>query len=191
MFIRTVILAVFLPIFLLAGENPKTVLEALPSKIAECTRGEIHKYEEAELGCSTAYRAEGMVLTVFVYDQGHAKIAAGLEDPVVKEAFAASVSELKAAVGAGYYKDLEILDNGMARLGGKHDVLRTRFTLTRLKGADAGRKCFSDIYLWGAAGNIVKVRVTGYVEDALKHAKTIERFIPALAEALPKPPKGR
>jgi hypothetical protein len=176
------------PLSLAAREKPQVILEALPAKMAGCDRTEVHTYDEPKYGASIAYRKEGFLVTVYVYDLEQQDIGQKLDDPVLKSAFDTSIAELEEATRQGYYTDVEERDNGTAKFGPGHEVLRARYRLTRAKGAAAGQRAFSEIHVFGAQGYIIKLRVTGSLEDEAAHSKTLEQMIPALMDKLRKAP---
>jgi hypothetical protein len=176
------------PLSLAAREKPETILEALPARLLGCERTEVHTYDEAKYGASIAYRKNGFLVTVYVYDLDQQDIGEKLDDPVLKTAFEASVAELQAATLQGLYTGVEERDSGTAKFGAGHEVLRARFRLTRTQGAAAGQRAFSEIHIFGAQGYIIKLRVTGSLEDEAAHAKTLEQLVPVLMEKLRAPP---
>ncbi len=176
-----------LPLSLAAREKPETILETLPAKLADCDRTEVHTYDEAKFGASIAYRKNGFLVTVYVYDLDQQDIGEKLDDEVLKKAFETSIAELEEAARQGLYGDLEERDNGRAKFGAGHEVLRARYRLTRTKGPAAGQRAFSEIHVFGAQGYIIKLRVTGSLEDEADHSKTLEQMVPALMDKLRKP----
>ncbi len=184
---RALLFILLLPVALLAADDPATRLEALPKTIAGCESRGIKKAPKVEDGASVTYHLDGLVLSVFVYDRGQKEILAGLKDPRLKEEFESATWVIDQLAQNGTYKDLEFVDNGTARYGGTLDVLRARYKLTRTKGSDAGVRFVSDIYMWVAAGQFVKVRVSGTAEKSAANTKRVEEFIPAVANALSTP----
>ncbi len=180
----TLIFLTLWPLCLLAGDPPEVILKALPEKIAGCQRDDIHPYDKVELGASAAYKTVGLLVTVYIYDLGHQNIGEALSDPILREAFESAQSELKEADHSGFYTGLEERDSGTANFGPGHQVLRARYRLTRVKGENAGQRFFSEIHVFGAKGNIVKLRISGSLANETEHAKTIEQFIPALMDSL-------
>jgi hypothetical protein len=180
-----------LPLSLAAREKPETILEALPAQLAGCERTEVHTYDEPKYGASIAYRKDGFLVTVYVYDMDEKVIGEKLDDPVLKSAFEFSIRELEEAARQGYYAGLEERDSGRAKFGPGHEVLRARYRLTRTKGAAAGERAFSEIHVFGAQGYIIKLRVTGALEGEAAHAKTLEQMVPALMDKLRKTPGPR
>jgi hypothetical protein len=175
-----------LPLSLVAGDAA-AILKSLPTSITGCEAKpeELKVYDKPGLGASLTYHKPGLIVTVYAYDLDQTGIAGGLEDPTVKKAFTMAVSDIKEATKQGYYSKLEELDNGTATFGTDR-TLRSRFRLTREKGPDAGVRFVSEIHVWGAAGNIIKLRVSGDTEREAEHTKSLEKFIPALMEALRK-----
>lgn len=176
----------FLPQSLRAAEEPQEILRALPKTIAACEQGDLKDYG-GDLGSSIAYRKEGLLFTVYVYDLGHPKIGEALTDPVLKEAFESARKELTAAAAQGYYEDLKERDAGRAEFGKEHETLRARYHLTQAMGKAAGTKSLSEIHVFGARGQIIKLRITGTMEKAGEHEKAIAQFIPKLMELLRQP----
>jgi hypothetical protein len=179
-----IFLLLLLPISLFAGASPEAVLQTLPKTLGGCTLEEIHKYDQPGLGASAAYKQDGFLCTVYVYDLGKPKIGTSLKDPVLLDAFAGAQAEIKKAVEAGYYSDLEERDSGTANFGKDHQILRARYRLTRLKGADNGQRFLSDIYVFGAQGQIIKLRISASVDKEEEHSKTIEEMVPVIMDAV-------
>ena len=176
-----------LPLSLVAREKPEAILETLPMKLADCDRTAVHTYDEPKYGASIAYRKNGLLVTVYVYDLDQPEVGEKLDDEVLKKAFETSIAELEEAARQGLYSDLEERDNGRAKFGAGHEVLRARYRLTRTKGPGAGQRAFSEIHVFGAQGYIIKLRVTGSLEDEAAHAKTLEEIVPAVMDKLRDP----
>jgi hypothetical protein len=172
-------------------EDPKMILERLPATLAGLERDEIKGYDKPELGASASYKKPGLLVTVYLYDLGVEEIGVGVTDATVRKAFQMAVSDITEAAKQGYYSDVEEVDRGSASFGKNHRTLRSRFRLTRLKGEDAGKRFVSEIHAWGGLGHIVKLRVTGRVEEEAEHSKTLEQFVPALMDALRKMEKQK
>lgn len=172
---------------LLAGEEPAAILESLPAELAGCERGKIHDYSQPGLGCSIAYKKQGLICTVYIYDLNEPNIGEALTDPVLQKAFEGARAELKEATKQGYYSNLEELDHGKTTLTSGEQVLRARYHMTREKGADAGWKVFSEIDVFGARNQIAKLRISGAVDNEAEHLQTLEKLVPALIAALREP----
>jgi len=56
-----------------------------------------------------------------------------------------------------------------------------------MQGADAGHRFFSEIHVLGARDYIIKLRVTGRIEDEAKFGKVLEKFVPAIVKAIKNP----
>jgi hypothetical protein len=179
-----ILLLLLLPISLLAGETPEAILKALPKSLGGCAIEEIHTYDQAPLGSSVDYSKPGFLCTVYAYDLGQKNIGEALTDPTLKAAFTGARTDLKVATEKGYYSDLEERDHGTVTLSPGHEVLRTRYHLTRQKGADTGARVLSDVYVFGAKGQIIKLRFTATVAKEEEHAKTIEEMVPAIMDAV-------
>lgn len=179
---------VLLPLTVLARETPEMMLEALPGKMADCARTKVHTYDEPKYGASIDYKKEGFIVTVYVYDLDQQNIGEKADDPILKSAFEGAIAELAAAAEGGYYTGLDERDQGTAKFGAGHEVLRARYRLTRTEGSMKGQRAFSEIHVFGAQGYIVKIRVTGLLQDEAAHAKTLEQMVPALMDKLRKPP---
>jgi hypothetical protein len=172
-------------------ESPKTLLERVPTTLAGLERDAIKGYDKPELGASASYKKQGLLVTVYLYDLGVEDIGDGVSDATVRKAFQLAVSDITEAVKQGYYSDVEEVDEGSANFGKNRRTLRSRFRLTRLKGSDTGERFVSEIHAWGGLGHIVKLRVTGTVEEEAGHSKTLEQFVPALMDALRKMEKRK
>ena len=189
------IAAFFISLFLACAtqgkENPEALLERLPGTLAGLKREEIKGYDKPELGASASYKKAGLLVTVYLYDFGVEEIGDGLDDATVRKAFQMAVSDITEAAKKGYYSDVEEVDEGTASFGNNRRTLRSRFRLTRLKGSDAGERFVSEIHAWGALGHIIKLRMTGTVEEEAEHSKTLEKFVPGLMDALRKMEKKK
>ena len=189
--VAVLLTTLFLACTLHGKESPEAILERLPATLAGLERTEIKDYDEPELGASANYKKPGLLVTVYLYDLGVEEIGLGVTDVTVRKAFQMAVSDITEAAKQGYYSDVEEVDQGSASFGKNHRTLRSRFRLTRLKGEDAGKRFVSEIHAWGGLGHIVKLRVTGRVEEEAEHSKTLEKFVPALMDALRKMEKQK
>jgi hypothetical protein len=170
--------------FLQAKESPKEILERLPQEIAGIRKGEIHDYGDARLGFSVAYDAPGLVITAYIYDLGQSTIADGLDDPIVKDAFAGAKREIQVAADRGAYSDVKVLGDGRGTFHGRELTLSAKYELTRQQGRDAGLRVFSEIHIFGARNQIIKLRISG---DLSKHETTgplAEKFVEEFVKAV-------
>jgi hypothetical protein len=182
-----VLLALLLPITLSAKDAPDAILKSLPSEIAGCERGELKDYGDARLGQSVVYQVPGLVVTVYIYDQGRPHIADGIGDSNVTKAFEMAKGDIDVATQQGYYSDVKPTNDGKAIHDGGVETLCARYRLTRMQGSDAGQRFFSEIHVLGARGYIIKLRVTGRIEDEAKFGKVLEKFVPAIVKAIKNP----
>jgi hypothetical protein len=168
----------------LRAEVPGKLLEQLPKSLADCEASKVQGYDDPKLGSSLSYHQAGLLLTVYAYDLGEKDIPDGIEGKVVKEAFELAMSDIKEAEKQGYYSDVAWRLPYRASHGEGHRVLRARYHLTRQKGEGAGKRFISEIDVFGARGMIIKVRMTGDIENEASHRKTVDKFLPELFKAL-------
>jgi len=174
-----------------AKESPKEILERLPQEIAGIPKGEIHDYGDARLGFSAAFNAPGLVITAYVYDLGHPTIGDGLEDPTIKSAFEGAKRDIQIAVDRGAYSDVKTLSEGRGAFHGRELTLSAKYELTRQQGNDVGLRVFSEIHIFGAHNQIIKLRISG---DLSKHDTTgplVEKFVEEFVKAVQLLPPGK
>jgi hypothetical protein len=172
------------PCVSLLASPPTDILSALPKNIAGCEKAKIHEYQPEGLGASLPFEKERMHITVYVYDLDAKDITDGLDHEVVKKAFRTAEKDVQTATQNGSYSDLEELDSGVAKFGPGRQTLRSRFRLTRVKAG--GERAVTEVHVFGAAGHIIKLRATAGVDLEAELTKTVEKFVPALMDALHK-----
>jgi hypothetical protein len=179
------LLSVFLPFSVRAAEESITILKALPATLAGCVRGEVKTYDKAALGASAPYRKGGLVISLYIFDLGRKDIGTSLDDPILQQAFRSGVEDIEKTAKTGEaYGNLEERDTGKAKFGKTGHTLRARYRMTWKSGDRVGQRVISELHVFGARGQIVKLRITGDAENEALHMKTIEEFIPALVDAL-------
>jgi len=92
-----IFLALLLPVTLSAKDAPDAILKSLPAQIAGCERGELKDYGDPRLGQSIVYQVPGLLVTVYIYDQGRLHIADGIADSNVTKAFEMAKSDIDVA----------------------------------------------------------------------------------------------
>lgn len=179
-------LALVLPFQGMAKESPETILKALPETLGHCARGEASDYGDPRLGWSIAYNdKKGVVITVYVYDQGVSEIADGIGDRIITDSFAAARQEIHTAMRKGMYSDVQPRDDGKATIEGM-EILFARYFLVFAKGQVAGLKAVSALYMFGARNQIIKIRATAPASDEAHAAKVLMEFVPELVKAIQK-----
>lgn len=187
LFLYSLLLALLLPFQAAAKDSPEVFLKQLPEKLGDCQRGELRDYGDARLGWSVAYDDhKGVVITVYAYDQGVARIADGIGDRIITDSFAAARRDIHAAMTKGMYSDVQPTDDGKATIEGM-DILFARYHLTFAKGEAAGQKAVSALYIFGAHDQIIKIRATAPADDETRASKVLAEFLPALVKAIQKP----
>jgi hypothetical protein len=187
LFLYSLLLALLLPLQAAAKDSPETLLKELPETLGSCERGERRDYGDPRLGWSVVYNdRHGMVITVYVYDQGVDRIADGAGDRIITDSFAAARRDIHVAMTKGMYSDVQPFDDGKATIEGM-DILFARYHLTFAKGEAAGKKAVSVLYIFGARDQIIKVRATAPADDEARASKVLTEFLPALVKAIQKP----
>ncbi len=167
-----------------AKESPKEILDRMPQEIAGFHKGEIHGYGDARLGYSAAYDAPGVVITAYVYDLGRQAIADGLDDPIVKSAFEGAKREIQLAWDQGAYSDVKVLNEGRGIFHGRELTLSAKYELTRQEGQDAGLRMFSQIQIFGARNQIIKLRISGDLSKQDTTGPRVEKFVEEFVKAV-------
>jgi hypothetical protein len=185
--ISVLLCCLLLPLTLAAKEKPRAILESLPSSIAKCERGEIDGFDEPGLGQSIAYREKQLLITVYVYDLDHPRIASGIEDPIVQKAFVMAKSDIMGAKGKIYSK-VETISDGTIRHGESGTTLSARYRIDRMEEAKSlPIQTFSEVHVLGARDHLVKLRITGALDSEARLKPIVDEFIPALLRHLAKP----
>jgi hypothetical protein len=177
-------LALLLPGGLSAKDSPRDILGHLPVTIAGCERGEIRGFGDARLGQAATYTVRGLVITVYVFDLGKAHVADGLGDELIAEAMAMAKQDIQQQRKA---LKVEFRDEAKASFPGGFETLRARYFFNR--GVTTGTELFSEVHVFGAHDQIIKLRISGELEKEEKMGKVVEEFIPTLMKALAQPLK--
>jgi len=182
-----VLLGLLLTCNLDAKETPQAILNGLPQAIAGCERSEFRDYGNPKLGGSVAYQSPGFVITVYAYDQGEPHIADGITDRAVTESLTMAKKDIETAQSKGVYSDAQFRSEGKATYNGGFETLCARYRLTFAQGKLAGVKVFSEIHVFGARDHIIKLRISGKLDEEEKLGKVLDQFIPALMKAIQQP----
>jgi len=178
------VLNLLLPFTLSAKDTPRAILSGLPDTIADCKHGEIEDYGDPRLGCSVDYAMPGLLITIYVYDQGRRRIADGITDSLVTQSFAMAKADIQTAVTRGMYSGAKLESDGKVSHDGGFETLSARYYLTREQEPDTGLKMFSEIHIFGARDHIIKIRVSGEKSREAELGKIVDQFIPAFVSAL-------
>jgi hypothetical protein len=190
LFFYSLLLALLLPFQAVAKDSPEALLKQLPETLGDCQRGELQNYGDPRLGWSIAYNdRHGMVITVYAYDQGAAKIADGISDRIITDSFASARRDIHVAMTKSMYSDVQPFDDGKATIEGM-DILFARYHLTFAKGEVAGKKAVSALYIFGAHDEIIKIRATAPADDEPHASKVLAAFLPALVKSIQRPPSA-
>ena len=183
---RTILIlfTLFLPFLLDAKDTPQAILNQLPQTIAGCERGKIKDYEDPGLGASAAYNTPWVIITVYVYDQGHPRIAEGITDRFVTQNFAGAKNDIKTALEQGTYSSVKIRSDGRAIHEGGFETLYASYFLTHAEGPLAGRKMLSELHIFGARDQLIKIRISSELANETERNKTLDHFIPAFIKAI-------
>jgi len=107
-----------------AKESAETILKRLPQTLGGCARGDVRDYGDPRLGWSVAYHSGGVVITVYVYDQGHERVVDGVADQVVRDSFTMARKDIQVAAGKGMYSDVEDRSEGKETHEGMESSMR-------------------------------------------------------------------
>jgi len=132
------------------------------------------------LGVSVKYVMEsgGMFADVYVYNQGHARIATGISDPLVQGMVEAAIGDVLTVARSGRYADLKPTGRQVVTLGkaaGAPQALVASFSYVL-----TGTEVYSQVYGLGAHNHFVKVRVTYPQEQALQSMAVLGAFLEEL-----------
>ncbi len=170
----------------MAKDAPETILKRLPQTLAGCERGEARDYGDPRLGWSIAYNSGGVVITVYAYDQGHAHVADGITDQTIRDCFTMARKDIQIAAAKGIYSDVEDRTEGQETHDGV-EMLYARYRLTFAQGKVAGVRAASEIHIFGARDQIIKIRVTAALREEERLANVMGEFLPALVKAIQNP----
>lgn len=170
----------------MAKDAPETILKRLPQTLAGCERGEARDYGDPRLGWSMAYNLGGVVITVYAYDQGHAEVADGIADQTIRDCFTMARKDIQIAAAKGIYSDVEDRSEGKETYDG-FEMLYARYRLTFAQGRVAGTRAASEIHIFGARDQIIKIRVTAALNEEERLVRVMGEFLPALAKAIRNP----
>ncbi|EDY17862.1 hypothetical protein CfE428DRAFT_4601 [Chthoniobacter flavus Ellin428] len=169
-----------------AKELPEMILKRLPQTLGGCGRGEARDYGNPRLGWSVAYNSDGVVITVYAYDQGHEHIADGIADQAIRDSFTMARKDIQIAAAKGMYSDVEDRSEGKETYEGM-EMLYARYRFTFAQGKVVGVRAASEIHIFGVRDHIIKIRVTAALQDGATLEKVMEEFIPALVKAIQNP----
>lgn len=171
-----------------AADSPDTVLGELPKEIAQLRRDGVSKYDEAGLGASTSYKRPGLLVTVYMYDLGVSEIGNDLTDPTLQKAFGMAKGDIDGAAKKGYYSSVEKAEDGTVKFENGATCLRARYHLVRTdKTPDKNLRIISEVYVFGARGHIIKLRVSGQATHVGENEKALKVLVPTLYDLLRKP----
>ncbi len=180
------LLSLLFPLSLIAKDSPETILESLPTTLAGCERGKIDSYGDPGLGQSASYRVAPLLITVYVYDLNQPKIADGIDDPLVRKAYAMAKEDILTAQQTKSYSSVDLLRDGKFSPREGVTVMRAQYHLAiNNQGNDV--RVYSEIHLFGARDHLVKLRCTCPREEEERCKPLIDAFAAALLEKLGQP----
>jgi hypothetical protein len=191
-FLWAVALASVFPVRAQDKESPAAILASLPVALGSFEgKTELTRYPDPKLGQSRAYHSRsGVAITIYLYDLGQERIAPGVSDQVVKDAFASSKAEILAFQEQGVYAEVQLVKNAPVafKVSSGRDVqmLSSTYNLSRVdKTNDSRQPVVSQVLLTGARDHILKLRIT-HVPDLPKQAsldlkETLQQIIDAIA----------
>jgi hypothetical protein len=122
-------------------------------------RTEPRKFPQEEAGYSLGYNsADGVVVTVYVYNRGLAQIPSGVASEAVRQEFQKTKDALYEVEKLGIYKAVREEQSGEAKLGGEKGTTRTlhaRFRM-KVKEQDVG----TEVRLFAYRNHFIKLRAT-------------------------------
>lgn len=166
-----------------AKDTPETIVKRLPQTLAGCERGEARSYGDPRLGWSTVYNSDGVVITVYAYDQGHEHVADGIVDQAIRDSFTMARKDIQIAAAKGIYSDVDDRSEGQETYEGM-EMLYARYRLTFAQGKVAGARAASEIHIFGVDDQIIKIRVTAALKQEERLGKVMTEFLPALVKAV-------
>jgi hypothetical protein len=164
--------------FLHAKDSPKAILERLPQTIADCQKGDLTDYGKPELGYSVAYQANGLSITAYVYDLGRPTIADGIADPGIVKAFELAKSDIKVKESQGAYSGVRLLSEA------RGSTLRAKYELVFINKEGGEVPVFSEIHVFGAWNQIIKLRITGALKGKETTGPIAEKFVTDFVKAI-------
>ena len=167
-----------------AKDSPKTILDRLPDRLAGCQKGDLHNYDDPRLGSSVSYNIPGMTITVYAYDLGQQTIADGLDDPIVQNAFQMAKNEIQGALKQGIYSEATLISEGKGTFHQHEATWQAKYELTRKGERDSGLKVFSEIHIFGAWNQIIKLRISGDLRAREKNEPIAQQFVADFLKAV-------
>ena len=142
-----------------------------------------HVYKDKTAGYSIGYTKGDLIATVYVYNMGRAKIAAGPDSDAVKAEMLDSVAALEANRKNGRYKSISPVEDKIFTLGTGVGAPKFRFKQYEVDRTKDG-PAFTELYLTGYKDHFLKVRATYSTDNAAASKKALRQLLDALAEAL-------
>jgi hypothetical protein len=153
----------------------------LPPELAGYVRFRVtdHEAQESGLGTSVAYRAPGVIATVFVYDFGDIDLPEGIDDPVVQSHALRALEDIRSI-----HSDVKVLEPLAKASGSCSGFLRAKVSYVERAGGSGG-KLHSYLYLGSKGGNFVKLRLSYDETLAFKTGVVSEaRFAKAFCDSV-------
>jgi hypothetical protein len=141
------------------------------------------RYEEPGLGWSVAYRGSSSVVTFYLYNMDRDEIPDGADSDAVKAEMLDVISAVEAGKGAGVYKSLTPIKDGVTSLGTGKTAKKFRFKRYEVEMAKAGR-AITEVYLTGYKNHFVKLRVTYLAEGREDAEVELKDLYAALTRAM-------
>ena len=143
-----------------------------------------HIFPQTGLGYSRAYRAPGVVATVYVYNKGLAEVPAGAKSATVKKEMQQAADDIETARQQGLYKSAaEVGKEEVIRLGKGKDApsaLRRTFDLERPKDGEFR----SVILLTGYKDHFIKLRISYSRKEEEAAEKKMAVLLAAIGKSL-------
>jgi hypothetical protein len=182
------LVATFIAVLLVASafaDDPKLpgVKIDLPD-VEGFTRSKIHIYEKESFGYSASYSTPGIVVTLYVYNNGHSEIPDGPKSQVVKQEMKLIADGLEEAKKQGSYKSVkELGEEEIVSLGKGKDAPTARRRQFLVERTKEGEK-YSDAYVTGYKDHFIKLRITYDLENKDESKKKIAALLEAVGSAL-------
>lgn len=159
--------------------DSKTRIE-FPPVLADMKFVGVHEYDKSELGYSVRYQGRNLIKAdIYVYDGGLSYIPNGWENRFVKAESAAVGRALKIMQDRGKYSGVKHIYSGVVPRQG---IIRFAWNKYQYSQVGQDNKTytglrFSESYISGFAGNLVKIRLTYKKEEAKEGTIIAERLI--------------
>ncbi|MDB5319326.1 MAG: hypothetical protein JWN40_957 [Phycisphaerales bacterium] len=136
-------------------------------------------------GYSVAYSSAEprIVITIYVFNRGLARIDDNLTSPAIQEEFASAKDAIQEATRRGIYKQAKEEESGQATLGTDKSTVKTLYARFHLTTKDNGQ-AISEIFVLPHQNHFIKLRVTRLGEDRKTTQVPLDKLYAELAKML-------